>query len=119
MFINEFSKVTGLSIDTLRYYEKEGLLNPQRDSNNYRDYSEKDFCWVQLLMKMKQTDMTIENIKEYALLQEKGDITLTKRIIVLKEHLENLYIQESELKSTIKFVENKIIGYQKRIGGKN
>lgn len=115
MLIKEFSEKTGLSIDTLRYYEKETLLVPRRDSNNYREYSEKDLCWVQLLLKMKKTNMTIENIKKYALLQEKGDSTLLKRTLILKQHLEKLNQQKAELDYTIGFVEDKITGYQKRM----
>ncbi|EAF3252789.1 MerR family DNA-binding transcriptional regulator, partial [Listeria monocytogenes] len=42
---------TGLSIDTLRYYEEEELLIPARNEKNYRVYTEEDYCWVQLLLK--------------------------------------------------------------------
>lgn len=45
--IQEFAALTGLSADTLRYYEKEGLLAPARDANGYRIYSERDAaCWL-------------------------------------------------------------------------
>lgn len=114
IFIKIFSEKTGLTIDTLRYYEKEGLLKPQRTQNNYRYYTEKDLCWVQLLLKMKQTGMTIANIKNYAKLQEEGDTTLSERTIVLKDHLNTLYNQQYDLIDTITFVEKKINGYQKR-----
>lgn len=66
MFIKEFSNKTGLSIDTLRYCEEEKLLMPARNEKNYRIYNEEDFCWVQLLLKMKQTGMTLRNMKEFA-----------------------------------------------------
>lgn len=65
MYIKDFAIKTGLSIDTLRYYEEEELLIPARNEKNYRVYTEEDYCWVQLLLKMKQTGMTITNIKKF------------------------------------------------------
>lgn len=51
MYIKDFATKTGLSIDTLRYYEEEELLIPARNEKNYRVYTEEDYCWVQLLLK--------------------------------------------------------------------
>ncbi|MDA9470648.1 MerR family transcriptional regulator [Enterococcus sp. 5H] len=115
MYIKEFSQKTGLSIDTLRFYEQEALLFPKRNANNYRIYTEEDFCWVQLLLKMKQTGMTIENIKKFAELQVQGVDSLPERIVALENHIEKLHEQQNNLTQTIAFVNQKISGYRKKI----
>ena len=55
--IQAFAALTGLSADTLRYYEKEGLLAPTRDSNGYRVYSERDAAWLAFILRLKETNM--------------------------------------------------------------
>ncbi|EAA0192304.1 MerR family transcriptional regulator [Listeria monocytogenes] len=115
MYIKDFAIKTGLSIDTLRYYEEEELLIPARNEKNYRVYTEEDYCWVQLLLKMKQTGMTITNIKNFAALQKQGDMTLPNRIEILDNHMENLYEQQKDLAETISFVAKKVDGYREKL----
>ncbi|AFH79698.1 TPA: MerR family transcriptional regulator [Listeria monocytogenes] len=115
MYIKDFAIKTGLSIDTLRYYEEEELLIPARNEKNYRVYTEEDYCWVQLLLKMKQTGMTITNIKNFAALQKQGDMTLPNRIKILDNHMENLYEQQKDLAETISFVAKKVDGYREKL----
>ncbi|ADB67957.1 TPA: MerR family transcriptional regulator [Listeria monocytogenes] len=115
MYIKDFATKTGLSIDTLRYYEEEELLIPARNEKNYRVYTEEDYCWVQLLLKMKQTGMTITNIKNFAALQKQGDKTLPNRIQILDNHMENLYEQQKDLAETISFVAKKVDGYREKL----
>ncbi|EAC3023654.1 MerR family transcriptional regulator [Listeria monocytogenes] len=115
MYIKDFATKTGLSIDTLRYYEEEELLIPARNEKNYRVYTEEDYCWVQLLLKMKQTGMTITNIKNFATLQKQGDKTLPNRIQILDNHMENLYEQQKDLAETISFVAKKVDGYREKL----
>ncbi|EAH0386343.1 MerR family transcriptional regulator [Listeria monocytogenes] len=110
-----FATKTGLSIDTLRYYEEEELLIPARNEKNYRVYTEEDYCWVQLLLKMKQTGMTITNIKNFAALQKQGDKTLPNRIQILDNHMENLYEQQKDLAETISFVAKKVDVYREKL----
>ncbi|EJC8658963.1 MerR family transcriptional regulator, partial [Listeria monocytogenes] len=100
---------------TLRYYEEEELLIPARNEKNYRVYTEEDYCWVQLLLKMKQTGMTITNIKNFAALQKQGDKTLPNRIQILDNHMENLYEQQKDLAETISFVAKKVDGYREKL----
>ncbi|MDO4626528.1 MAG: MerR family transcriptional regulator [Pasteurellaceae bacterium] len=66
MKIQEFSQLIGLTSDTLRYYEKEGLVKPVRDASGHRDYSEQDIEWVKMILRLKETRMPIEKIKRYA-----------------------------------------------------
>ena len=55
--IGEFSKMIGLPVSTLRYYENEGLLKPDRDENNLRVYTDQDLKWVTFLLHLKGTGM--------------------------------------------------------------
>ena len=70
--IGEFSKVTGLGIHTLRYYEHENLIIPLRNASNRRRYSEKDIAWIAFIKRLKATGMPIKEIKKYAVLRAKG-----------------------------------------------
>jgi DNA-binding transcriptional MerR regulator len=115
MLIKEFALKTGLTIDTLRYYEEEGLLLPDRDDRNYRIYTEEDYCWVQLLLKMKQTGMTLADIKTFAALQKQGDTSLAERTAILEKHMVKLHEQQESLSETIDFVTHKIEGYRQAL----
>lgn len=84
--IGEFSSITGISIYTLRYYEKEDLIIPQRRENGRRLYSDADITWLQFVKRLKDTDMPIKKIKKYAELRAKGDSTLAERMEILMQH---------------------------------
>ena len=70
--IQEFAALTGLSADTLRYYEKEGLLAPARYANGYRIYSERDAAWLAFILRLKETNMPLAQIKAFARLRAGG-----------------------------------------------
>lgn len=109
--IGQFSKITGLSIDTLRYYEKEKLVYPTRNSSNHRCYTTNDLAWINFIIRLKKTGMDIKHIREYAQLRYQGDSTIPKRLELLFEQLDNLHQQEIHLENNITFIENKIKTY--------
>ncbi|MCH4168494.1 MAG: MerR family transcriptional regulator [Streptococcaceae bacterium] len=111
--IGEFAKKTGLSIDTLRYYEKEAIIFSQRDSNNRRYYLEADYEWLLFILRLKKTGMTIKNIKEYAKLRYQGNSTISKRLELLFQQLDALKIKRAEISENIEFIENKIEIYKR------
>lgn len=113
--IGEFSKLTGLSIHTLRYYEYEQLIVPMRNKNNIRRYSNKDIAWIDFIKRLKDTDMPIKKIKEYAKLRSKGDITLSKRMEMLIQHYGFLEKQISILQEHKEKLDQKIKYYQVQI----
>jgi DNA-binding transcriptional MerR regulator len=84
--IGEFSKLTNLSIDTLRYYEKEGLITPERKENGRRYYSERDVTWIAFIKRLKETKMPIKEIQEYAKLRAIGETTMAERMEMLIKH---------------------------------
>ena len=74
------SGLVALSADTLRYYEKIGLLNNvQRNSSGHRVYSAKDVKWFEFVIRLKETAMPLEEILEYARLREQGSSTVLER----------------------------------------
>lgn len=111
MDIKTISKITGLSAHTLRYYEKIGLLlNIERDSKGYRDYSEKDVVWIEFIKRLKATNMPLNEIKKFAVLRSKGDSTIQNRLKILEIHqsrvkkqMENLLIHQEKIREKIEF----------------
>lgn len=63
--INEISKLYGIGIDSLRYYEKIGVLVPRRDTNGYRLYGLKDLYKLNIIRDLRQLDFTMQQIKDY------------------------------------------------------
>ena len=113
--IGEFSKVTGLGIHTLRYYEHENLIIPLRNASNRRRYSEKDIAWISFIKRLKATGMPIKEIKKYAALRAKGDITLSERMEMLVQHRQSLNEQIRQLQEHEAILDEKIAFYRQEI----
>ena len=113
--IGEFSKVTGLGIHTLRYYEHENLIIPLRNASNRRRYSEKDIAWVAFIKRLKATGMPIKEIKKYAVLRAKGDVTLSERMEMLIQHRQSLNEQIRQLQEHEAMLDEKIVFYRQEI----
>ena len=109
--IGKFSKMVSLSIDTLRYYEKERLIIPARDQNNRRTYSEADQRWSAFIKRLKATGMPIKEIKTYARLRYQGNSTIDERLQLLFTQKNRLTAQRQEIDAHIAFLENKIATY--------
>jgi len=110
--IGEFSSMTGLSIYTLRYYEKEKLIVPARRDNGRRCYSENDVNWIQFIKRLKDTNMPIKEIQKYAQLRAKGNSTLMERMEMLMNHRTALKDQIASLQENLGHLEDKIEYYQ-------
>lgn len=119
MRIGEFSKRTGLSADTLRYYEKEKLLTPQRDFNDRRVYSEADIRWIEFIIRLKDTGMPLKEIRRYARLRAKGDSTMNERLEMLIAHKASLEAQIKKLNAHKKKLGDKIKFYKEEISKKS
>nr|WP_283125469.1 MerR family transcriptional regulator [Providencia sp. PROV266] len=113
--ISEFSELTGFSIYTLRYYEKEGILNPARQNNNHRFYSNHDVEWMKFIIRLKETGMPLKEIKQYANLRELGDKTAQQRMELLIKHYEYLEQQLHILNDHLSNLKLKIQHYQNLI----
>lgn len=109
--ISEIAKITDLSIATLRYYEELGLLSPQRNSSNYREFTQQDFAWLDFIKRALATGMPLAKIQEYAKLREQGDGTIIQRIGLLVEQERVLRGQIAELEAHLDFILQKKHGY--------
>jgi DNA-binding transcriptional MerR regulator len=95
--ISKVSDITGLSIHTLRYYEKEGLLPKiKRDSSGNRLFSENDLQLLQTITCLKNSEMTIKELKTFIEFYNQGESTLEDRLKIMKEH--KLFIREKIIK---------------------
>lgn len=89
--INEVVKITGIPASTLRYYEQEGILpDVNRNIHGRREYNEQVIEWLELVVALKDTGMSIEQIKSYTSLILQGDETLEARRSFLTEHKNNV-----------------------------
>ncbi|QDK69917.1 MerR family transcriptional regulator [Lactococcus protaetiae] len=105
--ISEISALTGLSISTLRYYEDLELLKPQRNTNNYRVFTDDDLRWIEFISRAKATGMALTKIVEYSKLREQGEHTIIQRISLLIEQEKILLTQKEEIENHIKFLQDK------------
>lgn len=113
--IGKFSELTGFSIDTLRYYEKQGMIVPKRDAHNRRIFDEKDAEWLAFIRKLKLTGMKLKDIQTYSQLRYEGDETVQARLTLLLEQSELLNQQKAEIQQHIDFLNNKIAIYQEML----
>lgn len=115
MTIGEFSRLTEISCSALRYYEEKGLIRVSRDGGNRRDYSEADKEWVKFLQKLKNTGMSLGDMKRYSDLRYEGDTTAAERLELLEKH--RLYV-DAQLERWREYSENlngKIKLYRKKL----
>jgi MerR family transcriptional regulator, aldehyde-responsive regulator len=109
----EMSQRTGVSIDTLRYYEREGLLaNVARADSGHRRYSTDDVLWVEVLRCLRNTGMTIDQLRHYCSLGQQGQGTAPERMDMLSKHRALLVEQIAELRLAIDLIDHKIDHYR-------
>jgi DNA-binding transcriptional MerR regulator len=111
--IQNISAITGLSTYTLRYYENIGLLSGiERDANGYRKYSMEDISCIDFLIKLRNTNMPINEIKKFSELRRHGNSTVTKRRELLEVHQANVLNQIKELENSLTKISEKITHYK-------
>ncbi|AKP37963.1 MerR family transcriptional regulator [Listeria monocytogenes] len=110
-----FSREVELSIDTLRYYEKEKLILPKRNEINRRIYDSLDITWINFIKKLKQTGMPIKDIKEYAKLRYLEDQTIEQRMTLLYKQYDVLVEKREEIELYTQFLLNKIDIYKEML----
>lgn len=113
MTINEVSKKYNVSPDTLRYYERIGVIpEVHRNSSGIRDYTDNDLRWVELALCMRNAGLSIETLVEYQRLFKQGDDTIKARLDLLNEQMEILENQKKQIEETMDRLSYKISRYQ-------
>lgn len=113
MTIAEVSKRFELSADTLRYYERIGLIpSVNRNKSGIRDYREEDCQWVEFIKCMRSAGLPIEVLIEYISLFQQGDSTIEARKELLIEQRTQLIIRMGEMQKTLNRLSSKIERYE-------
>ncbi len=116
MTIKEVSEKYDITQDTLRYYERIGMIPAVgRTSGGIRDYQENDLGWVELAICMRNAGLPVEAMIEYVQLYQKGDSTLAARLELLQDQLNILLEQQKRTQETIERLEYKISRYKKAV----
>lgn len=113
MTIAEVSKKLEISADTLRYYERIGLIPPvPRNNSGIRDYDEKSIGWLNFIKCMKKSGLKLEKLIEYVNLFQEGEATKATRKNILVEQREELIERIKELNDTLSYLNKKIENYE-------
>ena len=116
MMIAEVSEKYDLSADTLRYYERVGLIpRVHRNQSGIRDYTEEDFGWVEFIKCMRSAGLPIEVLIEYVALFRQGDATIEARKELLVEQRRQLIARMEEMQITLKRLDHKIELYEQTV----
>lgn len=114
MTIAEASKKVNLSADTLRYYERIGLIpEVSRTESGIRNYTEEDLGWIEFSKCMRNAGMSIEALIEYIKLYKKGDVTLEARKQLLISQKDVIKERLEEIQNTFDRINYKIKNYEK------
>jgi MerR family transcriptional regulator, aldehyde-responsive regulator len=116
MKIAEVSEQYNISSDTLRYYERIGLIQPvNRLESGIRDYSDIDIRRVEFIKCMRSAGLSIEVLIEYVGLVQQGDRTIETRKAILKQQRELLANRMKEMQKTMDILDHKIEVYENAV----
>lgn len=100
--IKQVSEMTGLSVPTLRFYDKEGLLPElKRKESGYRIFSEEDLYSIELIECFKQSGMQIREIRHFMALVKQGDASLEERLAICQRHVKRLEEKMEDLRRAL------------------
>ncbi len=116
MKIAEVSEQYGISADTLRYYERVGLIPPvHRSDSGIRDYNDLDLRRVDFIKCLRKAGLPIEVLIEYMGLVQRGDQTIEARKEILKKQRDLLATRMEEMQKTLDILDHKIEVYENAV----
>lgn len=116
MTIKEVSEKYDITQDTLRYYERVGMIPPvTRTIGGIRDYQENDLAWVSLAKCMRGAGLPVEAMIEYVRLSQEGDSTIPDRLKLLVRQREILLEQKKQIDATLERLDFKIERYEEAV----
>ncbi|HCY68501.1 MAG TPA: MerR family transcriptional regulator [Firmicutes bacterium] len=113
--IGQVAKLTGLSISTIRYYDKEGLLNGINRKSGIRSFNDKDLNTIRVIECLKNSGMLIKEIRDFMKLCEEGDSSLNERYNFFLDQEKKVQDQIKSLNQTLKLIKFKQWYYLKAI----
>jgi DNA-binding transcriptional MerR regulator len=116
MTISEVSHKLDISPDTLRYYERIGLIpSVKRTEGGIRNYTEEDCNWVEFIKCMRNAGLPIEVLIEYVALFQQGDSTIKARKELFLEQRKQLVERMKAMQKTLERLDYKIARYEQKI----
>jgi DNA-binding transcriptional MerR regulator len=114
--IAEAAAEAGVSVHTLRYYERAGLLTPiERNGSGHRRFSPEDLEWIVVCTRLRATGMPIRRIRQYADLVRAGDGNEAERLALLEAHREEVRERLREVRRHLELIDYKIDLYTERL----
>lgn len=111
--IKEVSRQYGITQDTLRYYERAGVIpTVTRTAGGIRDYQDEDLAWVELALCMRNAGLSVEAISEYVRLSRMGGGTIKDRLALLQSQREGLLERKRQIAQALERLEYKIARYE-------
>jgi DNA-binding transcriptional MerR regulator len=119
MTISAAAEASGLSVDTLRYYEKEGLTlhRPERSSSGQRRYTQENVAWLGTLVMLRRTGMPIRDIKKFVELY-RIDGSEADRLAILETHRRHVIEELAEVQTHLEAINRKIDYYNEKVMGR-
>ena len=116
MTIRQVSEKYGISQDTLRYYEKMGMIPPvTRTAGGIRDYQESDLGWVGLAICLRNAGMSVEAMVEYVRLHRQGDSTMQARLELLQKQRQAIVERRERIDHALERLDHKIHIYEEAV----
>jgi len=116
--IAQVAERTGLTHDTLRYYEKAGLIERVgRTGANQRRYAAADLAWLEFLLRLRETGMPIAEMQRFAGLRARGEATVADRLAMLREHRAGVARRIRALRRNAAALDDKIDHYERLLEG--
>jgi DNA-binding transcriptional MerR regulator len=112
--IQQAAVACGLTVHTLRYYERIGLIRPiPRGGNGHRRYRAEDMGWIAFLLRLRATGMSVEEMRHFARLRDEGDdaASVTERKRMLTAHAKRIENEVLALNDTLAYLRHKISLY--------
>lgn len=114
--VKQVSEKLGISVYTLHYYDKEGLLPfIKKKENGTRVFTEGDVEWVDMILALREIDMPIAKIKEYISLLVQGEVTLSQRRTLITQYREYLEYRMQAMKKCLDITSRKLNEYDRGV----
>ncbi|MBW8348827.1 MerR family transcriptional regulator [Bacillus sp. IITD106] len=113
--IGEFAKIVGVTTSRVRYYEKEGLLTPQRMENNLREFTDDDVSWFQFLLHLKDSGMSMAELKQYTEWRAMGESTILERLDLIEKRRNLVELEMKALQQNLDILNRKVQFYKDQL----